>query len=56
MGMHANAAGRMEQGQSELIAELRAKVEKLERKWGHFEQQLCTTKGEARDLEDSLEL
>jgi chromosome segregation ATPase len=51
----ADVAGGMEQGQSELIAELRAEGEKLARKQGQMEQLVRTAKGEARDLEERLE-
>ena len=51
----ADAAGGMEQGQSDLIAELRAEGEKLARKQGQMEQLVRTAKGEARDLEERLE-
>ena len=52
----ADAAGGVGQGQSDLIAELRAEGEKLARKQGQMEQLVRNARGEARDLEERLEI
>ena len=52
----ADAAGGLGQGQSDLIAELRVEGEKLARKQGQMEQLVRNARGEARDLEERLEI
>jgi hypothetical protein len=52
----ADAAVGSGQGQSEVINELRAEGEKLARKQGEMEQLVRKARGEARDLEERLEI
>lgn len=52
----ADAAAGSGQGQSEVINELRAEGEKLARKQGEMEQLVRKARGEARDLDERLEI
>lgn len=52
----ADAAAGSGQGQSEVINELRAEGEKLARKQGEMEQMVRKARGEARDLEERLDI
>jgi hypothetical protein len=52
----ADAAAGSGQGQSDVINELRAEGEKLARKQGEMEQMVRKARGEARDLEERLDI
>ena len=52
----ADAAAGSGHGQSEVINELRAEGEKLARKQGEMEQMVRKARGEARDLEERLDI